>query len=106
MDVIKLKSLEEKELVPGYFARIIHSENMSVVFWDVKAGYSLPKHSHKQEQICTVIKGEFILDVGGKSYLMKAEEVFVIPSDVPHAGKAVNDCKLIDTFFPVREDYK
>jgi len=106
MNVIKLKSLEEKEIVPGYFARIVHSDNMSIVFWDVKAGCSLPAHSHKHEQICTVIEGEFILEVGGKSNLMKAEEVFVIPSDVPHAGKAVTDCKLIDTFFPVREDYK
>ncbi|NOY99054.1 MAG: cupin domain-containing protein, partial [Chloroflexi bacterium] len=32
--------------------------------------------------------------------------VAVIPPDVPHAGRAVTDCRIIDVFYPTREEYK
>lgn len=106
MNVINLRSIKQREIVPGYFARFVHSDNMSIAYWNIKAGSSLPEHSHKHEQICTVIDGEFELNVEGKSNLLQADEVFVIPSNVVHSGKALTDCKLIDIFYPVREDYR
>ena len=106
MDKIDLNSIDEKEIIPGYFVRFVHSENMTIAYWNIKAGASLPAHSHPHEQICTVTAGEFELTVDGTPHLLKTDNVFVIPSNVTHSGKAISECKIIDTFYPVREDYK
>jgi quercetin dioxygenase-like cupin family protein len=103
---IDLNNFDEKEIVPGYFARFVHAENMTIAYWNIKAGSSLSAHSHPHEQISSIIKGEFELTVDGTPHLLKANNVFVIPSGIPHSGKAITDCKIIDTFYPVREDYR
>ena len=106
MNKIELNSIEEKEIVLGYFAKFVHSENMTIAYWNIKASSSLPAHSHPHEQISSIIKGEFELTVDGTPHMLKANNVFVIPSGIPHSGKAITDCKIIDTFYPVREDYR
>ena len=106
MSHLDLNSVEEKEIVPGYFAKFIHSENMTIVYWNIKAGSALPAHSHPHEQISLVLSGEFELTVDEKSFVMKANHCYSIPSGVSHSGKAITDCKIVDTFYPVRDDYK
>jgi quercetin dioxygenase-like cupin family protein len=106
MNEIDLNKIEEKEIVPGCFVRFVHSENITIAYWNVKAGASLPAHSHPHEQICTVFEGEFELTVDNMPHLLKQNNVFVIPSGISHSGKAITNCKLTDTFYPVREDYK
>ena len=106
MDKINLNSIDEKEIIPGYFVRFVHSENMTIAYWNIEVGAVLPKHSHHRELICSVIKGESELMVEGKPYLMKAGYVFTIPSNAIHSDRAITKCKVIDTFYPVREDYK
>ena len=106
MNKIELNSIGEKEIVSGFFARFVHSENMTIAYWNIKAGSSLPAHSHHHEQISSMIKGEFELTVDGTPHLLRPNDVFVIPSGIPHSGRATTDCKIIDTFYPVREDYR
>jgi len=106
MPFIDLSEIEEKERAPGFKARIIHSDNMTLSFWNIKEGAALPEHSHPHEQITIVNKGLFELTVGGLAQLMKPGTAFVIPSNVPHSAKAVTDSAIIDAFYPVREDFK
>jgi len=106
LNKIDLNSIDEREIAPGFFVRFVHSENMTIAYLNVKAGSSLPAHSHLHEQISSVIKGEFELTVDGTPYLLKPNDVFIIPSNIPHSAKAITDCKLIETFYPVREDYR
>ncbi len=41
---IKLSREEMKEVIPGYFGRFIHTQNMSVVFWEATKGTLVPEH--------------------------------------------------------------
>ena len=106
MAFIDLNDLEEKELVPGFHVHFVHSENMTFAYWTIEAGAALPDHSHPHEQVANVTDGEFELNVGGEARVMTPGKVAVIPGGVPHSGKAITDCKIIDVFYPVREDYK
>ena len=106
MAFIDLADLEEKELVSGYRVRFVHCENMTFAYWTINAGAALPDHSHPHEQVANVIEGEFELKVGDETRRMTPGKVAVIPGDVPHSGKAITNCKIIDVFYPVREDYK
>jgi len=105
MSVILLDQIEARELLPGYFVRFVHSDSTTHAFWEVKKGAELPLHSHVHEQIAVVNEGEFELTIDGVARVMKPGMVAIIPSNVPHSGVALTDCKMVDTFCPVREDY-
>ena len=106
MTYLDLNNVDEKEIVPGYFAKFVHSKNMTIAYWNIKAGSTLPEHSHLHEQISLVLSGNFELTVDGKPFLLKADHSYVIPSGASHSGKAITNCKIVDTFYPVRDDYK
>lgn len=106
MNHFLLKELEERELLPGYSVKFVHSDTMTFAFWRVSKGAHLPEHAHENEQVAQVTEGEFELTVDGETKVLKPGEIVLIPSNVPHSGKAITDCRLLDVFNPVREDYK
>jgi len=106
MPFIDVDGLPERGPIPGYHARFVHSEHMTVAFWAVAAGAPLPEHRHPHEQIASVIEGEYELVVGGETRVLTPGMVAVIPSNVPHSGRALSKCKLMDVFHPVREEYR
>lgn len=106
MPFIELATLPEREPVAGYRGRFVHSQHMTVAHWQIAAGHALPEHHHPHEQVVNVIAGEFELQLGDETRVLTPGTVAVIPPDVPHAGRAVTDCQIIDVFHPVREDYR
>ena len=101
---IDFSLIQTKEILPGYFAKTIHGEHMTVIYWDVKAGSSFPEHSHINEQLSNFIEGEFELTIDGKTKIMKAGDLAVIKPQLIHTGKAITNCKIIDVLYPRRED--
>ncbi len=106
MAFLDLEEIEVKEPVPGFKVRFVHSERMTFGFFDIEKGASLHEHSHPHEQVSTVLEGEFELTIDGQAQIMVPGKTAVIPSDAPHSGKALTNCKIIDVFSPVREDYR
>lgn len=102
---IELNQVEPFEIVPGYRARIVHSDSMTVAYVDIDAGASIPEHSHVHEQIVNMLEGEFVLTVDGKPLRLVPGNVVIIPSNVPHSGIAKTDCIILDVFHPIREDF-
>ncbi|MBD1384109.1 cupin domain-containing protein [Mucilaginibacter rigui] len=98
--------IDTKEIAPGFFSKLIHTANNTINFIDVAAGNSVPDHSHIHEQLSFVLEGKFQLTVNGEVQLLDTGMFAVIPSNVRHSGLAITDCKLIDVFSPVREDYR
>jgi quercetin dioxygenase-like cupin family protein len=106
MHYINLNEMPSKELFDGYQVKMIHSERMTISFVDIEAGKPFPEHSHPQEQITNIIEGEFEITIGDETHIFKAGESAVIPPNVLHSGRTITRCRVIDTFAPVREDYK
>lgn len=100
-----LNDIEQKELVPGYKARFIHSDNMTLAYWNIEKDACLPMHSHPHDQVANMIEGKFELTVDGVTKIIEPGDVAVIPSNAKHSGRAITDCKIIDVFYPIREDY-
>src|SRR5262245_11793900 len=101
-----LQDIDTKEIFPGYLGKFIHTREMTIAFWKVKAGSEVPFHQHPHEQVATVQHGKFELTVDNETQILEPGMVAVIPSNTKHAGRAITDCELIDIFCPVREDYR
>jgi quercetin dioxygenase-like cupin family protein len=106
MPYIDLNEITPRELVPGYHARFVHTDNMTMAFWKVDAGAVLSEHKHPHEQITTVLEGEFELTVAGEKYLCKPGSAVVIPGNVPHNAVALTACQILDAFYPPRSEYR
>ncbi len=98
--------IQPKEIAPGYASKFIHTENNTLNFIDVKAGSAVPLHQHIHEQMAFVLEGKFELTVDGEARVLEPGLFAVIPPNIIHGGIAVTDCKLLDVFSPVREDFK
>jgi len=95
-----------KEIAPGFLSKFIHTQNNTINFIEAKAGSAVPLHQHVHEQLSFVLEGKFELTVDGTAKVLEPGLFAIIPPNVVHGGIAVTDCKLIDVFSPVREDYK
>jgi len=101
-----INNLREKEIIEGITGRYIHGSNSSFGVVNIVGGSILPPHSHHHEQITFILEGELEMTIGGETMTLRAGDYFVIPSNVTHSAIAHRDCKLIDVFSPVREEYK
>ncbi len=105
MEVVEINNVKSLEPFKDCVVRFIHSENVSLAFWTIKKNGVLPDHSHVNEQVTTVTKGELELTIDGKSEVLTPGKVVIIPYNVRHLAKALTDCDLTDVFYPIREYY-
>jgi quercetin dioxygenase-like cupin family protein len=101
-----LDDLPIREVMPGFRARFIHGDNVTLAYWNVERGAQLPAHSHPHEQAVNVLDGVFELVVDGTPHVLRKGDVFTIPGNAVHAGRALTSCWLLDVFCPIREDYR
>ena len=106
MAFAKLAELPELLLAPGIRARAVTGESMTVTHVKLDAGALLPLHTHNNEQLVNVIEGHLELTVDGRPHDLVPGTVMVLPPNVPHSGRAVTECRVIDVFHPVREDFR
>jgi quercetin dioxygenase-like cupin family protein len=104
--VLDWSKQKPREVIPGFVGRFLHSEAMTFALWDIAAGSLLPEHAHMHEQVVHLYEGEFELTVDGKTKRLSSGGVYAIPANARHSGRAITDCRVMDVFHPVREDYR
>jgi unsaturated pyranuronate lyase len=88
--------------------RLITGDSMMIAEVRLAKGELVPKHSHPNEQLTYITSGalKFVLgDDGEHEVVVRAGEVLVIPSNLPHSAEALENCVDIDVFSPPREDW-
>ncbi|QLG46022.1 cupin domain-containing protein [Costertonia aggregata] len=103
---MNLATIAPKEIMPGYHGKLVHTNNMTLVFWNVEKDAVVPEHHHVHEQIMHVIEGKFEFTLDGKTRIYGAGDIVPIASNLPHSGKAITPCRLMDVFSPAREEYR
>ena len=107
MKIINYNDVKPIEMVPGIFRHIlVHTENVMMVYFDLRKNAELPLHSHPHTQMGYVVKGILEFHIYGKKYLLKSGDSYLVPSNEQHGAKVIEDCIVIDVFNPAREDYK
>lgn len=106
MSLISIDKLPVREIFPGLRARLVHSARTSQSWVEIDPGVSFPEHQHPHEQTVNVIDGTLELVVAGQPVVLEAGQSYIIPPNVPHAGRARTACRVLDVFAPVRDDYR
>jgi len=91
--------------VSGFERQLVQAKTMTLAFIAAKAGQSVPRHAHANEQITLVLDGLFELTIDGETRRMAPGDIGVVEADAPHAGRALRDCVLVEVFSPVRRDF-
>jgi len=88
--------------------RLIVSDRMMLTHVYIKKGCVVPMHHHENEQLTYILEGALKFWIGtedAEPFVVKAGEVLVIPSNVPHKAEALEDTLDVDIFCPPRQDW-
>jgi quercetin dioxygenase-like cupin family protein len=100
---VDVDKIEPVEFVPGLTFQPVLGERTLVNFVSFQAHTEAPMHVHEEEQVVVVTDGEFEFTIGDETRTMRAGDVAVVPSWVPHGARTGDTtCKEIDMFAPPR----
>lgn len=102
----KFADIPAKELAPGIIGKYIHTENVTIGYVDIKQDAVLPSHSHEHEQTTHILTGKLEMTIAGVTKVLISGSITIIPPNIIHSAVALSDCTVIDTFYPIRKDYK
>ncbi len=100
--------LKAEKLKGGITRKLITSERMMIAHVHLDKGDEVPRHSHENEQITYILEGALLLKLGEngeREVIVRAGEVLVIPSFLPHSAVALEDTLDVDVFNPPRQDW-
>lgn len=100
--------LRAEPLKEGLTRRLVTGERMMIAHVYLKKGVDVPRHSHENEQLTYILEGALQFWFGAndeQELLVRAGEVIVIPSQLPHRALAVEDTLDVDVFCPPRQDW-
>jgi quercetin dioxygenase-like cupin family protein len=96
----------KKEMMNDKFSRrYVTGEKAMVANLGLSAGCVVPLHHHESEQISMVMQGAVKFELEGKEVTVRAGEVLIIPSNLPHSALAMEDSSVIEVFSPIRYDW-
>ena len=109
MEVLKFDETDYEEVKPGLKRKIIANRHLMTVIADFSDGpwdKPEPFHSHQHEQTCYVAEGEiYFICEGMEKVRLKTGDMFSVPSNMPHTVQLLTKkVRLIDSFYPLRED--
>jgi quercetin dioxygenase-like cupin family protein len=88
--------------------RLVTGERLMLAHVYLKKGCVVPRHQHENEQATYILEGSMRFWLGaepGEELVLRAGEVLVIPSNLPHKAEALEDTLDLDVFCPPRQDW-
>ena len=108
MKVFTWNSVELETMSDVISRKVISGEKEMVAQVFLKKDAVVPEHHHESEQITYILEGALKFHLGEKGereLIVRAGEVLVIPSWLPHSAVALEDTLDVDVFNPPRQDW-
>jgi quercetin dioxygenase-like cupin family protein len=105
MPFIDFNSNKKIKIWEGITASLYHSDQITFAHVTLEKNSVVGLHNHIHEQWTHVIEGELLFNINGEEKLLTKGMTAFMPSDIPHSAKALTECKVIDCFLPVRQDF-
>jgi quercetin dioxygenase-like cupin family protein len=82
-----------------------YSEDLMLVKVAFEKGGVGAVHRHPHLQISFISKGVFSLSISGKTQVLRAGDVYHVPTDAEHGAICIEEGEIIDVFSPMRADF-
>lgn len=107
MSFFKWDDVSTVELAPQVKRKIVHLENVMLVYIELEPGAEVPVHQHPHEQIGLVLQGKAEFILGDEKRVIGPGDGYLVPPNMIHgSGRAPEErCILLDIFSPIREDF-
>jgi quercetin dioxygenase-like cupin family protein len=106
MPFTDLTTARVRALFPGVTGRYTHAARITTGEIDLEAGSTVPLHQHPHDQLSYVISGRLEFTVGPEVQILEPGNCAIIPGGILHGCRAITACRVLDTFTPIREDYR
>ena len=100
--------MPKEQVSPALARRLITGERVMLAHVYLKRGCVVPRHQHENEQLTYILDGalKFLIGTNGeREVVVRAGEVLVLPSNLPHEAHALEDTLDVDIFVPPRQDW-
>ncbi len=104
---VKRDDVHPMSTAAGVEMRPMFGESFLTCWVKLEPGAGVPRHAHVHEQIGVITAGSLRVTAEGETRTLGAGEAYLVAPDVPHeatAGPA--GAELVETFVPVREDFR
>jgi len=105
MQLLAWESVKKEVLNDKLWRKLVSGEKAMVAQLFLARGCLVPTHQHVSEQISMIFEGTLKFELEGREITVRAGEVLVIPSGVPHTALALEDTRGFDVFSPIRQDW-
>jgi quercetin dioxygenase-like cupin family protein len=88
--------------------KLVTGDRMMIAHVHLRKGDDVPRHFHENEQLTYILSGALQFWLGEddeQQVTVRAGEVLVIPSNLPHRALALEDTLDVDVFCPPRQDW-
>ena len=105
MELFSWESVKKEVLNEKLARKVISGEKITMAQIFLAKDGVVPLHQHESEQISTGVTGAMKFEIEGKEIVLRAGDVLLIPSNVPHRVTALEDSQALDVFSPIRIDW-
>ncbi len=105
MQLLNWTTVKREVMNDSMSRRVITGERAMIAEISIAKGGVVPLHHHESEQLSYCVEGSLTFQIEGKEITVRAGEVLVIPSNVPHSAVARENFRGFDVFSPIRHDW-
>ncbi|MEW6672005.1 MAG: cupin domain-containing protein [Thermodesulfobacteriota bacterium] len=106
MPVYHWDTLEEKELNPLVFGKVVQTDKVMVARITCPVGKTMNMHRHDFDQITNMLRGKIKWRIEGEGeFVAGPGSVMVMPAGTAHGGEVLEEAEYIDVFAPPRQDF-
>jgi quercetin dioxygenase-like cupin family protein len=95
------------EAAPGVERRVLAcGDHIMIVQFTIQAGAEVPAHTHPHEQVGHVVSGRMHFRIGDEVRELGPGDGYSVPGGVVHGAIGISEVIAVDSFHPVRDDYR
>ena len=97
--------LPEEQVSENISRRILSGDPGMLVWWSIGTGVHMDSHSHANEQIVWMLKGEMEFRLKSERRVCGPGDLVIIPGGTEHEAWFRENTEVIDFFAPPRDDF-